>query len=133
MQLPNTSEASTSANTRSKTRSSVVGMGLYVNLDSGKQVLNPGGHSSMVIDEGTPMEADPNTRFPIPNEAKLRSEKRKRGQGTSSEGSVKGKSQQMKKFKAPRGKSETVDKEPILRRSPRGKNVISTIGSTTTS
>ncbi|XP_057803709.1 uncharacterized protein LOC131019041 [Salvia miltiorrhiza] len=118
---------STTTKLAKKQRGSITGVGLYVNIETGKQILNPGGSQSVVIDEGSQKEADPNTRFPIPNEAEI-----KRGEGSSSGVTGKGKKHQSKPFKAPRGKTDAVDQELVLRRSPRRQNVISTVGSTST-
>ncbi|XP_057791115.1 uncharacterized protein LOC131008240 [Salvia miltiorrhiza] len=93
-QLSKESQASTSSKSR---RGSHAGLGLYVNIETGKQVLNPGGSQSIVINEGTQRESDPNTRFPIPNEAQLRKEKRKREPS---------KKQAIEPFKAPQKKKE---------------------------
>ncbi|XP_057811764.1 uncharacterized protein LOC131026000 [Salvia miltiorrhiza] len=66
-------EASTSSKPK---RKAAAGLGLYVNLETGKQVLNPGGSQSVVINEGTQRESEPNVKFPIPNERELRREKK---------------------------------------------------------
>ncbi|XP_057800061.1 uncharacterized protein LOC131015635 [Salvia miltiorrhiza] len=102
-------------------------------MDTGKQILNLGGSQSIVINEGSQNEADPMTRFPIPNETEIKKQKRKRGEGSSTGDTVQGKKQPRKPFKAPRVQTVAVEQQQVLRRSPRGKNVISTIGSTTTS
>ncbi|XP_057776656.1 uncharacterized protein LOC130995403 [Salvia miltiorrhiza] len=68
-------EAECSTSTKAKGKAPV-GLGLYVNEETGKQILNPGGSQSLVINEGTPRESEPNVRFAIPNERELRMQKR---------------------------------------------------------
>ncbi|XP_057802953.1 uncharacterized protein LOC131018246 [Salvia miltiorrhiza] len=123
-------ESSTSTKCKGK---APAGLGLYVHEETGKQILNPGGSQSIVITEGTPRESESNVRFVIPNERELRMEKRKRSPSTAVGLSSKMKKTATKPFKAPRGKAQEQLQEPVLRRSPRGLNVISTAGSTTSS
>ncbi|XP_057801530.1 uncharacterized protein LOC131016805 [Salvia miltiorrhiza] len=122
-------EASTSAKSKGK---APAGLGLYVDLDTGTQILNPGGSQSIVINDDTP-----NVRFAIPNERELRMEKRmekrKRENSTAAGENSKTKKTTTKPFKPPRGKDQEQQQEPVLRRSPRRLNVISTAGSTTSS
>ncbi|XP_057764695.1 uncharacterized protein LOC130985638 [Salvia miltiorrhiza] len=88
-QVTQDTQASTSSHpTKLKTRRGSKGIGLYINPESGRTVLNPGMSQTVVIDEGTPRDTDLNTRFPIPNERELRKEKRKqiptKGEGETS-------------------------------------------------
>ncbi|XP_057793983.1 uncharacterized protein LOC131010467 [Salvia miltiorrhiza] len=119
--------------TKLKSRRSARGIGLYINPDSGSQVLHPGMTSSVVIDEGRSTKADLNTRFAIPNENELRKEKRKQVPIKADGESSKLKKVASKPFKAPRGSGQQDSEATVLRRSPRRKNVGSTVGSTTTS
>ncbi|XP_057812212.1 uncharacterized protein LOC131026362 [Salvia miltiorrhiza] len=102
-------------------------MGLYINPETGRSVLNPGMSTSLVINEGRSMEPEPNTRFAIPNESELRKGKRKQTQTVADPSKLR--KVASKSFKAPRGNKEEV----VLRRFPRGKNIASTVDSTTTS
>ncbi|XP_057775297.1 uncharacterized protein LOC130994270 [Salvia miltiorrhiza] len=127
------SQASTSSKPTKKSgrKRSNSGVGLYVNEKTGKQLLLSGRSSSIVIDEGNPRETDPQTRFPIPNESKIRKEKRQR-QSTEEPGPTQVKKEKIKPFKAPKWKKADDQQAQILRRSPRWKNIISTLGFTTT-
>ncbi|XP_057765915.1 uncharacterized protein LOC130986503 [Salvia miltiorrhiza] len=128
-------EAECSTSTKAKGKAPV-GLGLYVNEETGKQILNPGGSQSLVINEGTPRESEPNVRFAIPNERELRMQKRMEKRKSSPPTTSVGPSSKIKKtgtkpFKAPRDKTQEQHQEPVLRRSPRRLNVVSTAGSTT--